>query len=85
MTSNTDSEVLAHLFEEEARTRTFPQAVQVALCRVRGTYGLVVLRETSPRVLVAARMGSPLVLGAGKGETFVASPIPRRSCPTRRS
>lgn len=70
--SKTDSEVLVHLIEShyQGNLRT---AVDRALRHVRGTYGLVVIHADHPDVLVAARMGSPLVVGMGDGERFVAS------------
>lgn len=72
--SDTDSEVLAHLIERE-RTAGQPlfAAVKKALARVRGTYGLVVLTRDTPQTLIAARMGSPLVIGIGEGEHYIAS------------
>src|SRR5207253_573830 len=48
-------------------------AVQEALAQLRGTYGLVILFREYPDVLIAARLGSPLVVGVGDGEHFVAS------------
>ncbi len=72
LTSETDTEILAHLIE------TFYQgslvaAVERALLEVRGTYGLVALHADEPGRLVVARLGSPLVIGVGNGEYFVAS------------
>lgn len=72
--SDTDSEVLAHLVEEElASGQPLFAAVASALRRVRGTYGLVVVSRDVPQTLIAARMGSPLVIGIGEGEHFIAS------------
>lgn len=72
--SDTDSEVLAHMIEE-VYTSGVPllTSVRQVLSRVRGTYGLVVLTHSMPQTLVVARMGSPLVIGMGEGEFFVAS------------
>ncbi len=77
-TSDTDTEVLAHLIEEalsEAETTAegLVAAVQQTLRQVRGTYGLAVVSAAHPGHIVAARLGSPLVLGVGKGELFLAS------------
>ncbi|HBW73714.1 MAG TPA: glutamine--fructose-6-phosphate transaminase (isomerizing) [Candidatus Magasanikbacteria bacterium] len=71
-TSETDTEVLAHLIESHY-TGDLNHAVQKALSHVRGTYGLVVMHAQHPHKLVAARMGSPLVIGIGEGEHYVAS------------
>jgi len=71
-TSETDTEVLAHLIESHY-TGDLNRAVQKALSHVRGTYGLVVMHAQHPHKLVAARMGSPLVIGIGEGEHYVAS------------
>ncbi|OGG45400.1 glutamine--fructose-6-phosphate aminotransferase [Candidatus Kaiserbacteria bacterium RIFCSPHIGHO2_01_FULL_50_13] len=72
--SDTDTEVLAHLIEEHmAHTKKFEHAVLTALHEVRGTYGLVAQCKANPDKIVAARMGSPVVLGVGTRERFVAS------------
>lgn len=70
--SETDTEVLAHLIERCHRG-DLAEAVREALSSVRGTYGLVVLSRDDPHTLIAARVASPLVLGIGKGEYFIAS------------
>ncbi|HET7692416.1 MAG TPA: glutamine--fructose-6-phosphate transaminase (isomerizing) [Gemmatimonadota bacterium] len=70
--SETDTEVIAHLIEEEYEG-DLGDAVRAALRHVEGTYGLVVLSQDSPDELVAARMGSPLLVGINDGELFVAS------------
>lgn len=71
--SETDSEVLAHLIEEEMKTVPFAEAVRRALKGVTGTYGLALMHVLQPDVIFAARMGSPIVLGIGNGEHFIAS------------
>ncbi len=72
--SATDTEVLAHLIGETYRTAgNLTEAVRLALARVNGTYGLVVLSSREPDKIVAARKGSPLIIGVGEGENFVAS------------
>lgn len=57
----------------EGRNAVYVEAVRAALPLLRGTYGLVVMFRDRPDLLVAARFGSPLVLGVGKGEQFIAS------------
>ncbi len=72
--SQTDTEVLAHLIEHiAASTNDLASAVKLALKEVRGTYGLVVLSVREPETIVAARMGSPLLIGLADGETLVAA------------
>ncbi len=72
--SETDSEVLAHLIED-ARADDLEGRVRQALTRVDGTYGLVVLDRNTPDRIVAARNGSPVVIGVGDKEMFVASDV----------
>jgi glucosamine--fructose-6-phosphate aminotransferase (isomerizing) len=72
--SETDTEVLAHLIEEVYKTTPdLFEAVRIALRQVTGTYGLVVLSTKEPDKIVAARMGSPLIVGVGDGENIVAA------------
>src|SRR3989344_2374411 len=70
--SETDSEVLAHLIEIYYKG-DLRKAVLEALARVRGTYGLVVMHSEQPDTLIAARMGSPLVVGIGDNEYYIGS------------
>ncbi len=70
--SETDTEVLAHLVEQFYQG-SLEQAVASALQEVEGAYGIVVISVKEPNVIVAARSGSPLLLGLGNGENFVAS------------
>jgi glucosamine--fructose-6-phosphate aminotransferase (isomerizing) len=70
--SDTDTEVLAHLIQE-AYAGSLEAAVIEALWQVEGTYGIAVLSSREPGTLVAARKGSPLLVGLGQGEHFVAS------------
>jgi glucosamine--fructose-6-phosphate aminotransferase (isomerizing) len=70
----TDTEVLAHLIGSMfKKTKDLTQAVRLALAEVRGTYGLVVASRHEPDKLIAARKGSPLIIGVGEKENFVAS------------
>ncbi len=73
-TSDTDTEILAHLIEEYYDGDLL-EATQAALSQVEGTYGIAVLCKNNPHQIVAARNGSPLVIGTGKGENFVASDV----------
>ena len=73
--SDTDTEVLIH-FIEDIRTHndcTLDEAVRLALTKVVGAYAIVVMSKDDPTTLVAARKGSPLVIGIGKDEYFMAS------------
>lgn len=70
--SETDTEVLAHLIEIHY-TGDLRQAVEKALTHVRGTYGLAAMHAKEPRKIVAARLGSPLVIGVGDNEYYIAS------------
>ena len=79
LVSDTDTEALAHLIAAEVgddqRPVSLEEAVRRALRRVEGTYGLVVLDTKHPAELVVARNGSPIVLGIGDSEMFVASDV----------
>ncbi|GAA6760452.1 glutamine--fructose-6-phosphate transaminase (isomerizing) [Thermus oshimai] len=80
--SETDSEVLAHLIEEKYRGDLF-QALREALREVRGAYAVVAVHQDHEE-LVAARTVSPLVVGLGEGENFLASDVPALLPYTRR-
>jgi len=72
--SQTDTEVIAHLVNWEMRTASnLLEAVQKTVQQLTGAYGMVVLDREHPEHLVAARSGSPLVIGLGIGENFLAS------------
>ncbi|MEN2898947.1 Glutamine--fructose-6-phosphate aminotransferase [isomerizing] [Mannheimia haemolytica] len=71
--SQTDTEVIAHLVEWELRSASsLLEAVQKTVVQLRGAYGTVVLNEEEPEHLIVARSGSPLVIGYGVGENFLA-------------
>ncbi|HEY5440262.1 MAG TPA: glutamine--fructose-6-phosphate transaminase (isomerizing) [Gemmatimonadaceae bacterium] len=72
--SETDTEVLAHLIEA-AFDGNLEEAVIDALALVEGTYGIAVISAKDPDKIVAARKGSPLLIGLGEGENFVASDV----------
>ena len=83
--SETDTELISHLIEEKLKTaRGLTEAVREAVLRLRGSFSIVVLSETEPDKLVAAKTATPLVLGLGDGENFVASDIPAILEHTRR-
>ena len=80
----TDSEVVAHLIahhldeqiklgEDSRFVETCVKAIEVSLKKLKGTYGLAVLFQSQPGTIIAARNGSPLVVGVGRGEYFLAS------------
>jgi glutamine---fructose-6-phosphate transaminase (isomerizing) len=73
--SDTDTEVLLNFIEDIQKNNncTLEEAVRVALKRVVGAYVIVLIDEKNPDTLIAARKGSPLVIGIGKGEHFLAS------------
>ena len=76
--SETDSEILAKLIfqnYDEKEKDSLLKAVKKTLPQVRGTYGLVVMHADHPDELVAARLGSPLVIGIGEGEYYLASDV----------
>ena len=81
-TSATDSEVVAHLIAEGLKqtdqnpdqpNMKYVTAVQWAIAQLRGTYGLAIAFRDKPNMIIAARFGSPLVIGVGRGEYFLAS------------
>jgi len=90
--SETDTEIIAHLIEKYLEAhRIIPftkmhlyQAVKKALARVNGSYALGVFYAEEPNVLVAARKESPLIIGLGEGEKFIASDVPAILSSTRR-
>jgi glucosamine--fructose-6-phosphate aminotransferase (isomerizing) len=73
--SDTDTEVLIHLIEDIQNETHLDlgEAVRLALNRVVGAYAIVIMSEDEPDQLIAARKGSPMVIGVGKGEYFIAS------------
>src|SRR5271168_4167818 len=84
--SETDTELISHLIEEKLKGgRGLTEAVREAVVRIRGSFSIVVLSETEPDKLVAAKTATPLVLGLGDGENFVASDIPAILEHTRRA
>jgi glutamine---fructose-6-phosphate transaminase (isomerizing) len=77
MKSETDTELISHLIEENLRQQMgLTEAVRKAVKELRGSFSIVVLSESEPDKLIAAKTATPLVLGFGEGENFVASDIP---------
>ncbi len=76
--TETDTEVVAHLVEEELRVAGGPleDAVRRALLSLRGLFAVVLISANDPEKIVAVRNGPPIVVGLGEGEFFVASDIP---------
>ena len=74
--TQTDTEALVHLSEEfYQHGMSFEEAVRAALSQVEGTYGIAAVCSDEPDVIIAARKGSPLIVGHGEGENFVASDV----------
>lgn len=73
--SETDTEVLVHLIEDVQSNENLPlaEAVRVALTQVIGAYAIAVLDKNDPNVIIGAKKGSPMVVGIGKDEFFLAS------------
>ena len=76
--SETDTEIFAHLISEalEDGKRDLCEAVRASLTQVRGTYAIAVVSQRWPDEIVAAKNASPLVVGFGDGENFLASDVP---------
>ena len=73
--SDTDTEVLIHLIEniKKETNLSLNEAVQIALKEVIGAYAIVIIDKSNPNEIIAARKGSPMVIGVGDGEYFIAS------------
>ncbi len=73
--SDTDTEVLIHFIEEiqQQNKSSLEEALRIALKRIVGAYVIILIDQDNPDTLIAARKGSPLVIGIGKGEHFLAS------------
>jgi len=83
--SQTDSECLAHLIEDELKNEpSLLEATRLAVAKVKGSYALAVIAGKEPSKLVAARMECPLILGLGREENFIASDIVAVLSHTRR-
>jgi len=85
MASETDTEVISHLIDEHVqRGCGLFEATRRSIQELEGSYSIVVLSESEPDRLVAAKSATPIVLGLGEGENFVASDIPALLEHTRR-
>jgi glucosamine--fructose-6-phosphate aminotransferase (isomerizing) len=83
--SETDTEIVSHLIVRYMRRgAAYLDAVRATLKEIKGSYALVIVNAQEPRMLVAARKESPLILGLGEGEYFLASDIPAILPYTRR-
>jgi len=84
--SETDTEIFAHLVERQLidGAENLTIAVRTALAKVRGSYAFVVMSDKEPGTLVAAKNSSPLVVGLGEGENFVASDVTAILAETRK-
>lgn len=83
--SETDTEVISHLIDEYVQSGlSFTKATQAALQRLEGAFSIVVLCENEPGKILAAKNATPIVIGLGEGENFVASDIPALLEYTRR-
>ena len=74
--SETDTEVIAHLIEENLKSMDFENAAREAFKKLRGSFALAVLYTGEPDKLIVARNKSPLIIGLGEGENFVGSDMP---------
>ncbi len=74
-TSETDTEVVAHLLEEVYRG-DFVEAVREVLNKIEGSYSLAFMAKAHPDILICAKQDNPLIIGLGRGENFIASDIP---------
>jgi glucosamine--fructose-6-phosphate aminotransferase (isomerizing) len=74
--SETDTEALCHLIRDHAGDLPLEDAVRAALRKVKGSYAIAVVSEKEPNKIVGVRKDSPLVVGLGEGEFFVASDVP---------
>jgi glutamine---fructose-6-phosphate transaminase (isomerizing) len=74
--SDTDTEVLCHLIKDYTKTLSLEDAVRSALKEVKGAYAIAVVNEQEPHKIVGVRKDSPLVVGLGEDEYFLASDVP---------
>jgi glucosamine--fructose-6-phosphate aminotransferase (isomerizing) len=75
--SETDTEVISHLIDQHLKgCGSFEQAVREALAVLKGAYAICIVSENDPDQMIAAKLGSPMVVGIGDGEYYVASDIP---------
>jgi glucosamine--fructose-6-phosphate aminotransferase (isomerizing) len=75
-TSQTDTEVIVHLIEKFGKGTNLEEAVLKALSKLEGSFAIAVISQKEPDKLIGARLGSPLIVGLGKNENFLASDAP---------
>jgi len=75
-TSETDTEVICHLIEKYSKDYPLEEAVRAALRELKGAYAIAVMNEREPGKIVGVKKDSPLVVGLGEGEFFLASDVP---------
>lgn len=75
-TSQTDTEVIVHLVEKFYKTHSLEDALRQALKQLTGSYAIAVISKKEPDKIIGARSGSPLIIGVGKEENFLASDVP---------
>jgi len=74
--SETDTEVLVHLIEKYLKDSNLEDAVRKTLTKVEGSFAIGVISSKEPGKLIGGRFGSPLIVGLGKNENFIASDVP---------
>jgi glucosamine--fructose-6-phosphate aminotransferase (isomerizing) len=74
--SQTDTEVIVHLIEKFHKTLPLAEAVRKTLKLLKGSFAIGVIARDNPDILIGARSGSPLIVGLGEGENFLASDAP---------
>jgi glucosamine--fructose-6-phosphate aminotransferase (isomerizing) len=74
--SQTDTEVIVHLVEKFSKNSNLEETVRIAVSRLEGTFAIGVISTREPDKLIGARLGSPLIVGLGKHENFLASDVP---------
>ncbi len=74
--SFTDTEVIVHLIEKYLKNSDLEEAVRKAVARLEGSFALAVVAKSEPGKLIGCRKGSPLIVGIGKNENFLASDVP---------
>ena len=83
-TSQTDTEVIAHLIHHHLKNVDLLQAVKQAVAELTGAFAISVIAVNQPNVMVCARLGCPLLIGLGEGENFIASDVSAVLSVTRR-
>lgn len=74
--SQTDSEAIAHLLEEHLKTKKFEDAFKAAIKQLKGAYAVAAVYADAPGIIMTAKKQSPLVLGVGENEFYLASDVP---------